>query len=236
MQYTRILIVEDNDIIAEQLCDYLSDQGFVVDYADTGKRALALFQQTAFDVVILDLMLPDMDGTSLCAELKQTSRVNVPVLMLTARDSVAEKGQGFAAGADDYLTKPFELAEVAMRCTALSRRHRLHQPAILVIEDLSVNLRDHTVTRAGQSIQLSATDFAILSILAESYPAAISRNELAAKIWGDDMPDSDALRSHIYTLRKAVDKPFATPIIKTIQGVGFKLASHTESRANESKA
>ena len=223
MNHTRVLIVEDNHAIAGQLHDYLSERQFVVDYADTGRRALALVDAHDFDVIVLDLMLPDTDGIDLCARLKARTRVNMPVLMLTARDSLADKGEGFAAGADDYLTKPFELAEVAMRCSALARRHQLHRPATITVGDLEIDPGKRLVTRAGQVIDLSATDYAILAQLADAYPNAVSRHELVARVWGDDFPDSDALRTHIYTLRKAVDKAFGSAMIKTIHGVGFKL-------------
>ncbi|WP_417455654.1 response regulator transcription factor [Kordiimonas sp.] len=230
MSHTRVLIVEDNHAIAEQLYDYLSERQFVVDYADTGRRALALVDEHDFDVVVLDLMLPDADGVDLCAQLKAKARVNMPVLMLTARDSLADKGLGFAAGADDYLTKPFELAEVAMRCSALARRHQLHKSSTLTIGDLVIDTGQRQVTRMGQPVELSATDYAILKALADAYPNAVSRHELVIKVWGDDFPDSDALRSHIYTLRKAVDKAFDHAMIKTIHGVGFKLDAGSETK------
>lgn len=230
MSHTRVLIVEDNHAIAEQLYDYLSERQFVVDYADTGRRALALVDDHDFDVVVLDLMLPDADGVDLCVQLKAKARVNMPVLMLTARDSLADKGLGFAAGADDYLTKPFELAEVAMRCSALARRHQLHKSSTLTIGDLVIDTGQRQVRRMGQPIELSATDYAILKALADAYPNAVSRHELVTKVWGDDFPDSDALRSHIYTLRKAVDKAFDHAMIKTIHGVGFKLDAGSETK------
>lgn len=230
MSHTRVLIVEDNHAIAEQLYDYLSERQFVVDYADTGRRALALVDDHDFDVVVLDLMLPDADGVDLCAQLKAKARVNMPVLMLTARDSLADKGAGFAAGADDYLTKPFELAEVAMRCGALARRHQLHKSSTLTIGDLVIDTGQRQVRRTGQPIELSATDYAILKALADAYPNAVSRHELVTKVWGDDFPDSDALRSHIYTLRKAVDKAFDHAMIKTIHGVGFKLDAGSDTK------
>lgn len=225
MSHLRVLLVEDNHAIAEQLCDYLADDGFVVDYADTGRRALTQIDTEDFDVVILDLMLPDMDGIEVCARLKSQARVRLPVLMLTARDSLADKSEGFTAGADDYLTKPFELAEVAMRCRALARRHQLHKSPNLTIGDLTINADTRTVKRASKQLDLSATDYAILWQLADMYPAAVSRNALVSAVWGDDFPDSDALRTHVYTLRQTVDKPFNQPMIKTIHGVGFKLVA-----------
>ena len=158
--------------------------------------------------------------------MKANSAIATPILMLTARDSIVEKGQGFDAGADDYLTKPFELQEVAMRCQALARRNALHKSTTIDIGDLSIDPQKHAVYRAGKVISLSAKDFNILLLLAQAYPEALSRSHVIAKIWGEDCPDSDVLKTHIYTLRNAIDKPFDYAMIKTIHGVGFRLESN----------
>jgi len=232
MKNLSVLLVEDNRVIASQLLDYLTEQNFICDYADSGKLALSLLglndykpQQTEYDVVILDLMLPDIDGLELCDIIKTQLPSNVPVLMLTARDSLEDKGLGFEAGTDDYLCKPFEFAEVAMRCIALARRQQLHQSSDIQVGDLSLDTRKHNATRAGQTLTLSATDYRILEVLIKAYPEAVTRNQLVARVWGDDVPDSDALRTHIYTLRKALDRPFEHAMLKTIHGVGFKLVA-----------
>jgi len=224
---TRILLIEDNQAIAEQLCDYLEQEDlqvtFQVDYANDGRTGVNLIQENQYDVILLDLMLPDIDGIDLCRKIKTTCDISTPVLMLTARDSLSDKGEGFEAGADDYLTKPFELQEVVMRCIALSRRAQLHQTSKIVIGELEVDTLQHSVKRNCQDIKLSAKDFQILLLLAKAYPNALSRHEITSKVWGEDFPDSDVLRSHIYTLRNSIDKPFTYSIIKTIHGVGFKL-------------
>jgi DNA-binding response OmpR family regulator len=173
-------------------------------------------------------MLPDINGIDLCKKMKATSDIATPVLMLTARDSITDKGIGFDAGADDYLTKPFELEEVVMRCLALAKRHQLHKSTCLTIGDLTVDMQQHQVQRAQRPLKLSLTDFNILLALVHAYPNAVTRTELIAKIWGDDFPDSDVLRSHIYTLRNIIDKPFEHAMIKTIHGLGFKLVTHHE--------
>ncbi|MFT5760273.1 MAG: DNA-binding response OmpR family regulator [Alteromonadaceae bacterium] len=224
----RVLLIEDNYAIAEQLCDFLARHQFEVDYANDGKTGFTLFQNNAYDVIILDLMLPDINGIDLCEKMKNTSDIVIPILMLTARDSIADKGLGFDAGADDYLTKPFELEEVVMRCLALAKRHQLHKSTCLTIGDLTIDMQQHQVHRAGRPLKLSLTDFNILLALAYAYPNAVSRTELIAKIWGDDFPDSDVLRSHIYTLRNIIDKPFGHAMIKTIHGLGFKLVKPHE--------
>ena len=218
-----VLVVEDNSDIAAQLGDFLTEKGFVVDFAADGKTALSLLDSQRFDVVILDLMLPDMDGLSICRHIKQTLQTNVPILMLTARDSLDDKVEGFGVGADDYLTKPFALEEVYMRCLALGRRAQLHQSNIITIGDLQIDIQQHQATRQGQRLKLSSTDFEILKLLAQEFPNAVSKRHLAERIWGDDMPETDAVRSHIYTLRNTVDKPFGYPMIKTLHAVGFKL-------------
>ena len=224
----RVLLIEDNYAIAEQLCDFLARHQFQVDYANDGKSGFTLFQNNAYDVIILDLMLPDINGIALCKKMKHASDIAIPILMLTARDSIADKGLGFDAGADDYLTKPFELEEVVMRCLALAKRHQLHKSTCLTIGDLTIDMQQHQVQRSGRQLKLSLTDFNILLALVHAYPNAVSRTELVAKIWGDDFPDSDVLRSHIYTLRNIIDKPFEQAMLKTIHGLGFKLVKHND--------
>ncbi len=218
-----VLIVEDNPDIASQLGDYLSCKGFTTDFAANGRAAMKLLDNERYDVVILDLMLPDTDGLTLCRHIKQEIQTNIPVLMLTARDSLDDKVEGFGVGADDYLTKPFALEEVYVRCLALTRRSQLHQSSVIAIGALQIDVGKHSASRAGRELKLSSTDFEILGALAEAYPNAVSKRHLNERIWGDDIPETDALRSHIYTLRNTVDKPFDYPMIKTLHGVGFKL-------------
>lgn len=218
-----VLIIEDNPDIASQLGDYLSDKGLCTDFAADGRAAIRLLEQERYDIVILDLMLPDTDGLTLCRHIKQAHQTNMPVLMLTARDSLDDKVEGFGVGADDYLTKPFALEEVYVRCLALGRRSQLHQPSVISIGELQIDAREHKVSRQGRVLKLSITDFEILCALAEAYPNAVSKRHLSERIWGNDIPETDAVRSHIYTLRNAVDKPFDESMIKTVHGIGFKL-------------
>ncbi len=223
MTKLSVLVIEDTPEIGGEVCDFLDAQGIQVDYAATGNLGLSLAQQQRYDVIVLDVMLPDINGVAVCKTLKQSCDPVPAVLMLTARDSIADKSLGFDAGADDYLTKPFDLTELLLRCQALARRHQLHQSQTIVIGELAVNEKQQLAERQGRHLKLSSTDFAILLLLVQAYPNAVSRQQLVNKIWGDETPDSDVIRSHIYTLRQALDKPFATPMLITLHGIGFKL-------------
>ena len=223
-EHTRLLLVEDNKALATEVYDFLESQGMEVDYAATGKQTWALLTDNFYDVVILDIMLPDMSGIKICQFIKDNIEPVPPVLMMTARDSIEDKTVGFDAGADDYLTKPFDHHELLLRCKALTRRQQLHQTQTITIGELSFNAKQQIAHRNGQDLKLSSTNFRILGLLVRAYPNAVSRQEIIQQVWGDDFPDSDALRSHIYTLRQTLDKPFAIEMLKTIHGVGFKLS------------
>ena len=223
MTTLTVLLIEDTLAIATEVCDFLEEQGVQVDFAATGKQGLHLAQSHDYDAIILDVMLPDMTGIQVCESIKLTCDPVPPVLLLTARDSISDKSVGFAAGADDYLTKPFDLQELYLRCQALARRQQLHQAQTVKIGELEVNERQQWAQREGQLLKLSSTDFAILLLLVRAFPNAVSRQQVISKVWGDDMPDSDVLRSHIYTLRQTLDKPFASPMLATLHGVGFRL-------------
>lgn len=224
-QGLQILIVEDNAALARNLADYLQQHGHRLDFAADGRLGLQLALENSYDVIVLDLMLPGLDGWQICRQLREHSARHVPVLMLTARDTLDDKLRGFAHGADDYLTKPFSLEELHVRCLALSRRHLLHHDSVINIGELSIDRRRREVQRAGQPIKLSQIGYRILLLLAEAYPRVVTRSELSQRLWGDEPPDSDALRSHLYLLRQSLDKPFATPMLTTVHGIGFKLES-----------
>ena len=219
----RILLVEDQAALAASIIDFLESYGHRLDYAADGRQGLDLALGGSYDVVLLDLRLPVLDGLDVCRDLRATAICGLPILMLTARDTLDDKVAGFAAGADDYLTKPFALEELLLRCNALGRRHQLHDAELLTIGDLTIDRRRRLATRAGQALALHNTPFDILVALAEAHPAVITRSELADRIWGDDLPSSDALATHIYSLRQCLDRPFDTPMLKTLHGVGFQL-------------
>jgi DNA-binding response OmpR family regulator len=219
----RILLVEDQAELAASIIDFLESQGHRLDYAADGRHGLEQALVNTYDVVLLDLRLPRLDGLDVCRELRATSERHLPILMLTARDTLDDKIAGFDAGADDYLTKPFALEELLLRCNALGRRYQLHDSQRLNIGDLMIDRRQRMATRQGKALDLHHTPFDILVALAEAYPAVMTRSELADRIWGDDPPASDSLATHIYNLRQALDRPFDKPMLKTLHGVGFRL-------------
>lgn len=222
-QFLHILLIEDDPVLATQLEGFLSDAGHIVDLAPTGKDGLRQVANHCYDVVILDLSLPDTDGMELCQHIKQNGESILPVLMLTARTALSDKLAGFAAGTDDYVTKPYQPDEVLVRCLSLARRRDLHQAKALVIGEMAIDLVTNTVSRQQQVLHLSATDKAILIALAKAHPMPLGRLALIERVWGNDIHNSDVLKSHIYTIRQQLDKPFEFPMLKTIHGVGFGL-------------
>jgi DNA-binding response OmpR family regulator len=219
-----VLIVEDHRDIAEMVCAYLEERGFSVDYAADGHTGLRLGADNSYDAVVLDLMLPGLDGLEVCRGLRE-ARIDVPLLMLTARDTLADKLSGFESGADDYLVKPFDLEELEARLRALIRRRAgTPQGDVLEVGDLRLDLRRHRAVRAGQEITLTPIGFKILALLMQESPRVVDRRAIERAVWGDVPPDSDALRSHLYTLRKAVDRPFERALIHTVHSAGFRVA------------
>jgi DNA-binding response OmpR family regulator len=219
-----ILVVEDHRDIAALVCEHLEGVGFEVDYADTGEAALHLVASNRYDALVLDLMLPGIDGIELCGRMRAAGN-DIPVLMLTARDTLADKLSGFESGADDYLVKPFDLPELEARLLAIIRRRQGGAAAgRLVVGDLSVDVETHTVTRAGQNLTVTPTGLKLLSELIRHSPRVVERRALERAVWGDAPPDSDALRTHLYQLRKVVDRPFKTALIHTVHSAGFRIA------------
>jgi len=221
----EILLIEDHRDIAEMVSDHLESEGFVIDYADNGLLGFKLGANNDYDAIILDLMLPGLDGVKLCERFRREERINSPILMLTARDTLEDKLSGFEAGADDYLIKPFELEELTARLKALIRRGSRNSPdGNLVVGDLILCTETEVVTRQGMELVLTPIGKKILAVLMAESPNVVSRKRLEKEIWGDMPPDSDALRSHLYNLRKIVDKPFKSSLIHTIQSSGFRLS------------
>ncbi len=225
----RLLLVEDNRDILANLADYLALKGYEVDCAQDGLTGLHLAATQDYDLIVLDVMLPGMDGTTLCRRLRESERRDTPVIMLTARDTLEDRLQGFASGADDYVTKPFALPELAARIEAVLKRSRAGGRRRLQVADLAYDLDTLEVTRAGQPLKIGPTGLKLLAVLMQKSPAVATRETLEAALWGDAPPDSDSLRSHIHSLRQQIDKPFARPLLHTVHGVGFRLAEMEKS-------
>ncbi len=219
----HLLVIEDNQALGESIRTLLVRHGHRVDLAVDGRAGLQMALAEPPDVLVLDLTLPGMDGLRICQRLRTECDRHVPVLMLTARDTLTDKLKGFEAGADDYLVKPFANEELLARCLALSHRERAGMSHIQRIGSLQIDRRTGIVHRAGQVLELRQTAHRILMMLADAWPRAVTRSELIRKLWGDEPPESDPLRTHLYLLRQALDKPFDQPMLVTIHDVGFRL-------------
>jgi len=220
-----ILMVEDHFELAATVCEFLEVHGYVVDHARNLDAARTLLKSQHYHLLLLDINLPDGSGYDLCNWLRTEQGVDIPVLMLTARDTLDDKLKGFTAGTDDYLAKPFDFNELVMRIRALIKRAAgevtHHKIQIL---DLILDSATQTVVRAGNNIELPPIQFKLLKILMRQSPKVVTKQELMMELWGDEEPESDALRSHIYNLRKMVDKPFDPKLLHTVAGVGLKIA------------
>lgn len=219
-----ILLVEDHNDLAATIGGYMENSGFAMDYAADGSIALNLLEDNHYDLIVLDLMMPKIDGIKVARRLRDRGD-STPILMLTARDSLDDKLEGFDAGADDYLVKPFEMDELLARATALIRRARGEvSDGAIKVGDLVFDPRTMRVERQGQRLNLSPTSIRILRVLMRESPRLVSREQIENELWGDMLPDSDTLRSHMYNLRKSIDRPFEIKLLHTVQGMGFKLA------------
>ncbi len=221
----RLLVIEDNHSLVANLFDYFEARGHTLDAAPDGVTGLHLARNEAYDAIVLDWMLPRMDGPEVLRRLREEHDSSVLVIMLTARDDLPDKIAGFRAGADDYLTKPFALPELEVRLEALmARAHGRQRRRVLEVHDLRFDLSTLDVTRSGQPLHLYPACRKLLEALMQASPAAVTRQQLEYALWGEDPPDGDMLRSHIYELRRSVDGPFAVKLIQTLPRVGYRLA------------
>ena len=219
-----ILLVEDHIELALTLSEYLEQHQFVVDYVRNIESAKSLIEKNIYQLFLFDINLPDGSGFELCQWLRNDQCNDTPVIMLTARDTLEDKICGFDHGTDDYLVKPFDFKELVARANALIKRASGDvSKHILQIEDLTLDSSTQTVFRAGHSLELPPIQFKLLKILMRQSPKIVTKQEMIMAVWGDEEPESDALRSHIYNLRKLVDKPFEKKLIHTISGVGLKM-------------
>ena len=229
----RLLVIEDNRSLVANLFEFFEARGHTLDAAPDGVTGLHLATHGTYDVIILDWMLPRMDGREVLRRLRAEHNSGVPVIMLTARDELPDKISGFRAGADDYLTKPFALPELEVRIEALSARAAgRNRSRVLEVADLRLDTTTLEVSRAGRSLHLYPACRKLLETLMLASPAAVSRERLEHALWGEEPPDGDMLRSHIYELRRSVDGPFTDKLIHTLPRVGYRLAVVAKEQAD----
>jgi two-component system copper resistance phosphate regulon response regulator CusR len=224
----RILVVEDDPRLAGTLAKGLREQSYAVDIAPDGDRGVQLAVLNSYDAIVLDVMLPKRDGLEMCRTLRGRGS-RVPVLMLTARDTVQDKITGLDAGADDYLTKPFAFGELLARLRALLRRGSELLPSLLTVGDLVVDTRSQTARRAGRLIPLTAKEYALLEFLARHAGRVLGRAEICEHVWDENHdPWSNVLEVNINRLRRKLDAGGAAPLIQTRRGAGYMLAEPVE--------
>ncbi|MFA0409798.1 response regulator transcription factor [Vibrio splendidus] len=217
----QLLLVEDDLDLATAVIDYLDLEDIQCDHAANGLAGLHLIETNRYDAVILDLNLPKMNGLQVCENLRAQG-IDTPVLMLTARDTLDDKLTGFSKGADDYLIKPFAMEELIVRAQVLAKR-RSGQVSRLSVSDLEIDFKQHQAYRANSPLKLSPTALKILEVLMRSSPNPVSRETIMRGVWGDDQPDSNSLKVHIFNLRKQVDAEQDNKLLHTIAGKGFAI-------------
>ena len=221
----RVLLVEDEPRMANVIAKGLREHSYAVDVAQDGDAGLYQISINDYDIIILDVLLPQRDGFEVCRELRRRGN-STPVLMLTARAAVDDRLTGFDAGADDYLTKPFSFRELLARIHALLRRDSRLRPDVLEVGDLVVDSASHRVSRANRDIQLTAKEYALLEYLARRAGQLVSRSEIAAHVWDDSFdPFSNTIEVYINRLRRKVDDNHSVKLLHTRRGEGYILVT-----------
>ncbi len=218
----KILIVEDDAEIAMAVREGLDDAGYTTHVVRDGERALKVAETTAYSLIVLDLMLPSMDGMEICRRLRR-ARHNLPILMVTARDTIPERIAGLEAGADDYLVKPFSFDELLARIRALLRRENVVKSGRIEIADLAVDTHARTASRAGREIPLTGREYTLLEALAGHQGQVLSREAIQERVWSDDISVSNTVDVCIKNLRKKIDDGFEDKLIHTVYGLGYVL-------------
>lgn len=219
----RVLIVEDQSNVLSYLKRALEEQGYAVDVACTGQEALEWAEVVDFDLIVLDIMLPEVDGITVCHRLRSQDH-QAAILMLTARDTVDDRVIGLDAGADDYLIKPFDLKELLARLRALARR-RTSKTLTLRVADLTLDPRTHVVMRSNSLIELTAKEYAVLECLMREPNRVLTRTEIAESVWNYDVYNqSNVIDVYIRNLRRKIDDPFDLKLIHTVRGAGYRLS------------
>jgi len=219
----RVLVVEDDIKLGSVLLRGLATDGIAADTVGDGASALIRAGATAYDVIVLDLMLPDVDGFEVCRGLR-AREIQAPVLMLTARDSVEDRVHGLDSGADDYLVKPFSFAELLARVRALSRRGPIERPVVLEVGDLRLDSSKHQVWRGQHPIDLSRREYALLEALMRRPGDVLSRFELLEQVWSYEYENrSNVVDVYVRYLREKIDRPFKRNTLQTVRGVGYRV-------------
>ncbi len=218
----RVLLVEDDLDVAAGIGDYLGAKGLQVDYAGNASEARTQVARTLFDILVLDVNLPGKDGISLCRELKQAHGLATPAIFLTARGGLQDKLDGFAAGAVDYVVKPFAPAELLARIQAICTHVASPSGLSLEADGYVLDLHSGLLSSSGRDLQLHAAGLAILRRLMQAYPRSVGKQALREGLWGDEPPESDPLRAHVYQLRQAMLERFGEAPISTVRGIGYR--------------
>jgi DNA-binding response OmpR family regulator len=218
----QVLVVDDESDILSTIIDQLTINSMVADCAQSGKQAISLVSKNHYDVIVLDVMMPGIDGLETC-RLLRADGCTVPIIFLTARDTVPDKIVGFKAGADDYLVKPFAMDELLCRVQALGNRVSRQALSQLSYADLHIDLESYQVRRENTSLQLNQIQYKLLRCLMTQAPKVVTREQLELAVWQGESPDSDVLRSHLYQLRQIIDKPFSFQMLETVRGQGYRL-------------
>ncbi len=223
----KILLVEDNNDLALNITEYFESVGYIIDYSADGLTAFKLLSTTIYDMIILDIMLPGMDGFTICKKIREDLQIETPVIMLTAKDTEQDKLLGFSSGTDDYLVKPFSLPELDARISALNRRSKnsILKDKKLVVGDLQYDQSTLEIRRADKLLKFKPVPRKILLLLMRNSHRVVTRQEIEQEVWNDDPPDSEVLRAHIYAIRRELDKNFSTKLLHTIHGIGYRVAS-----------
>lgn len=222
----RLLLVEDDAELARNVVEYLEPEHHV-DHVLDGQSGLALCAASSYDAVLLDVMLPRLDGLEVCRRLREDLGLHLPVVMLTAKDTLEDKVAGFDAGADDYLVKPFALKELAVRLQALHRRaaRGADEPLVLAFDDLQLDLGRMRASRSGRPLRLTRVGLLILERLLRAAPQMVRREQLERELWPDYPVGEGVLRTHVYSLRKQIDRGEQRPLVHTVHGIGYRLGA-----------
>lgn len=220
----RILVVEDEPVIAAALVDGLTDEGYAVEHADRGDEGLRLATEQDFDAIILDIMLPGMNGYLVCRTLRQRE-VDTPILMLTAKDGEYDQAEGLDTGADDYVVKPFSFVVLLARLRALVRRGPTERETVLHAGGVTLDPSTREVSRDGTRVELTPREFSLLRFLMHHAGRAVTKEQLVEHVWGDDMMDPNVVQVYVGYLRRKVDEPFGTRSIETVRGIGYKIST-----------